>query len=214
MGASITTDLAHLVILIFSDRLRTLQRDIKTLKIETVRKNSLTLVQQVAAIEAVQHDDHLGKWGSQHVKGKLARKGILIPRSVPSLNLSCVLLKADSRAVVEDYNRMSNLDAVALRHPKSKKIHRKGLISIGLNEEWGGDFHDKVWNLMGLAIYAWIDKFSRRIFGMWCFGRKTADVPVGCYILVAQKVGGIPIRLTSDKGSETGKVASLQRQLR
>lgn len=105
-------------------------------------------------------------------------------------------------------------EGTAARGPGTRKIHRKGLVSAGPDEEWGGDAHLKLWEDLNVALYCILDKASRKILHYAIVGRLTADIPVLVYVETLQKYGRMPVRLTTDMGSETGEVARLQQVLR
>lgn len=116
--------------------------------------------------------------------------------------------------MVAQVHAEANPNAAAMRGLTTRKVHRRGLISAGSNEEWGGDAHLKLWEDLRLALYCFLDKCSRRILHHAVVGRLTADIPLIVYLETLQKVKKMPLRLTTDMGSETGEVARLQQVLR
>jgi hypothetical protein len=58
------------------------------------------------------------------------------------------------------YLLKQNSKAQAGRHPDTRKVHHRGLWSIGPNEEWCVDGHEKIKNLMEIAVWGIIDKCS------------------------------------------------------
>jgi hypothetical protein len=81
---------------------------------------------------------------------------------------------------------------VAARKPGAKQIHRHGLHSLGPNEEWSVDGHDKVMNSMGIGIWGVVDKFSRNPIAFFALpNNRLADVVLACYLLTVQKAGGL-----------------------
>jgi hypothetical protein len=118
------------------------------------------------------------------------------------------------------------------RDPKAKKKHRRGIWSIGPNEEWCMDGHQKISISMGIEVYGIVDKASRMELTLIAFANtRVMEVPVIVYLLTvkerkgasfssgvnksgAHSLSGIPVQTTTDKGSETGAVAVLHTQLR
>jgi len=88
------------------------------------------------------------------------------------------LLKILFRNKIIDYRRDKDPEASASRHPRTRKIHSHGLWSIGPNEEWGVDGHEKILNSMGIAVYGVIDKFSRMELALWAMpNARLSDIP-------------------------------------
>ena len=90
----------------------------------------------------------------------------------------------------------------------------RGVAPTGPNEEWSGGCSEKLFDVMGLMVYAWVDKFSRYVLGMWVTGEMTPELPTACYVLAMKEHGGIPLRLTTDMSDESLLVANLHRTLR
>jgi len=126
------------------------------------------------------------------------------------------------------------LDPVAVenRRLSARVVHGHGLHSIGPNEEWSLDGHDKLCRSMGIAIWGIVDKYSRLIIGHYAVpNNRLADTALACFLLLVEKSGGgssltkantitknptigIPIKVVADKGSETGKIHAVQTSLR
>ncbi|KII90163.1 hypothetical protein PLICRDRAFT_53263 [Plicaturopsis crispa FD-325 SS-3] len=178
--------------------IRSLQRCITHLSIQTPRKTGLSEEEFGIAIVQKLKEDPLGRWGYRKVQEKLALDGIHIPRDY-----------------IQNFMQARDKEAALARNPTSKQMHRKGLWSAGPNEEWGGDGHEKILEEMGISIWGLVDKASRLELGLWAVpSSRTPEVPVALYLLTVKKRKGIPIQLLTDKGSETGQVAALQTTLR
>ncbi|KAJ6609275.1 hypothetical protein B0H10DRAFT_2438663 [Mycena sp. CBHHK59/15] len=101
------------------------------------------------------------------------------------------------------------------RHPHAKKkLFRTPLTSVGPNEEWSMDGHDKL-NNAGFGIYGIRDKWS----GNWLHYRvvpsnRYAAVVGVLFLECVKKHGGIPIQGSSDRGSETRDAYAFQTSLR
>ncbi|KAJ6470227.1 hypothetical protein C8R47DRAFT_988782, partial [Mycena vitilis] len=180
--------------------LRSIERIIKKHNICTSRHPGLTDVEKGAAILAVAEEDPLGRWGSRKIKEKLA---------VQTVHLS--------RQFIDDFRGAADQDAANGRKPGAKKVHTRGLWSVGPNEEWCIDGHEKILQAMGIAVYGIIDKFSRHELDLWAVpDSRKADVPPALYLLTvrAKKGKWMPLQTTTDMGSETGPLAAVQTALR
>jgi transposase InsO family protein len=81
--------------------------------------------------------------------------------------------------------------AVQQRRPGAQKIHRHGLHSLGPNEEWSVDGHDKIRNAMRLDVWGVVDKYSRLVLGHFVVpNNRLADTVLACFILLVKRVGG------------------------
>jgi hypothetical protein len=81
--------------------------------------------------------------------------------------------------------------AVQGRKPGARKVHRHGLHSLGPNEEWSVDGHDKLVNVMGIGVWGAVDKYSRLVLGHFAVrNNRLADTALGCFLLIVQKMGG------------------------
>ena len=76
------------------------------------------------------------------------------------------------------------------RHPKATKIHRVPLTSLGPNDEWSGDGHDKLCKI-GMAIYGIRDKASGMWLGLWVVPNNRLNVVVAyLYLSLVEELGG------------------------
>ncbi|OAV87011.1 hypothetical protein PTTG_02926, partial [Puccinia triticina 1-1 BBBD Race 1] len=111
------------------------------------------------------------------------------------------------------YELLSELDpegmSERLRHACKRRVFRTN----GPNHIWAADGHDKL-KPYGIAIYGFIDAWSRKILGMYAHVTNNDPKHVGVYFLeVAAKSGGIPLMVTTDRGTETGEMAGYLGQL-
>jgi hypothetical protein len=82
-------------------------------------------------------------------------------------------------------------DVLQTRRPGAKKVHRYGLHSLGPDEEWSVDGHDKLVNIMGIGIWGVVDKYSRLVVGHFAVpNNRLADTALACFLLVIQRAGG------------------------
>ena len=80
---------------------------------------------------------------------------------------------------------------VAARHPQTRKVHKHGLWSIGPNEEWCVDGHEKIANVMGISVWGIIDKFSRLELGLSAVpNARLSDLTPALYLREVKKRGG------------------------
>ncbi|KAF9548622.1 hypothetical protein CPC08DRAFT_648378 [Agrocybe pediades] len=178
--------------------LRSVQKISKECGIVTSRRNGLTSEQQAMAIGSVLEDDPTNQWGSRTVKEKLALRGVHVPRD----NIAA-------------YQRALNPAGVEMRNPSSGVGHPHGLWSTGPNEDWCCDGHEKLLRQMGIAVYGFNDKFSRVELGLWAApSARSIDLPPALFIRLIKKKKGMPLMVTADMGTETGKLISLVNTLR
>lgn len=82
--------------------------------------------------------------------------------------------------------------AVQQRRPGAQKIHRHGLHSLGPNEEWSVDGHNKIRNTMRLDVWGVVDKYSRLVLGHFVVpNNRLANTVLACFILIVKRVGGM-----------------------
>ncbi len=91
-----------------------------------------------------------------------------------------------------NFRQIADPDATAARHPETRKVHHTGLWSIGPNEEWCIDGHEKLLVLMGIAVWGVVDKFSRRELALWAVpNARLAEVPPALILRLIHKLGGM-----------------------
>ena len=89
------------------------------------------------------------------------------------------------------YRLEQNSKAQAGRHPDTKKVHHHGLWSIGPNEEWCIDGHEKIKDLMGIAVWGIIDKCSQVELGLWAMpDARVPEMPPALYLHLAKEKKG------------------------
>ncbi|POW01254.1 hypothetical protein PSHT_12631 [Puccinia striiformis] len=96
--------------------------------------------------------------------------------------------------------------ALRLRQACKRRIFRVN----GPNHVWACDGHDKL-KKFGICIYGMIDAWSRKILGMFVHVTNNDPKHIGVYFLqTAAKAGGIPLKVTTDFGTETIDMAAHQ----
>jgi hypothetical protein len=103
-------------------------------------------------------------------------------------------LLTSERRVSEDiasHLREQNPEAVKSRQPGAKKVHSHGLWSIGPNEEWGVDGHEKLAQSMGISIWGVADKFTRLEMSLYAMpNARVQELPPALYLRTCKKWGG------------------------
>lgn len=93
------------------------------------------------------------------------------------------------------------------------QLVRREYYAQGPDHVWASDGHDKL-KPHGIAIYGFIDCWSRKLLGLYAHVTNSDPRHVGLWFLdVAEKAGGVPQKLTTDRGTETIDLATLQTAL-
>ncbi|KNE96042.1 hypothetical protein PSTG_10619 [Puccinia striiformis f. sp. tritici PST-78] len=93
-----------------------------------------------------------------------------------------------------------------LCHACVRRVYRV----FGPNHIWACDGHNKL-KKFGICVYGFIDAWSRKILGMFVHTTNNDPKHVGVYFLhLVSKIGGIPLKVTSDFGTETGHLGTYQ----
>jgi hypothetical protein len=76
------------------------------------------------------------------------------------------------------------------RYPDAKKIPRYPVTSLGPNDEWSGDGHDKL-NKIGFGVYGIRDKASGKWLGLWVVpNNRLGEVVAYLYLCLVEELGG------------------------
>ncbi|KAI7961840.1 hypothetical protein MJO28_002329 [Puccinia striiformis f. sp. tritici] len=111
------------------------------------------------------------------------------------------------------YEILSELDPEGMNMRLKRNCKRRVFRVAGPNHIWSADGHDKL-KPYGITVYGFIDAWSRKVLGIFVHVTNNDPRHVGVYLLqLAQSLGGIPKKLTTDKGTETGDMATFQIQL-
>ncbi|EFP76905.2 uncharacterized protein PGTG_02366 [Puccinia graminis f. sp. tritici CRL 75-36-700-3] len=108
------------------------------------------------------------------------------------------------------YDVLKELDPIGmaprLRQGFKHRIYR----TYGPNHIWACDGHDKL-KPYGICVYGFVDTWSRKILGMFVHTTNNNPHHVGLYFLhLASTTGGLPLKVTSDYGTETVEMATYQ----
>jgi hypothetical protein len=80
--------------------------------------------------------------------------------------------------------------ALAARNPTACQIRRVPLVSLGSNDVWCVDGHDKLVHY-GFAIWGMRDKFSRKWLGLWVVPNNRHSIVVAyLWLSTIRKLGG------------------------
>ena len=102
------------------------------------------------------------------------------------------------------------MDPDAVRMRASHKLRRRQYYAGGPNEVWASDGHNKLMPF-GIGIYGFIDCWSRKILGLHAHVTNSDPRHVDLWYLgLVKECGGIPKRLTTDRGTETVDLAGHQ----
>ncbi|KAK7018706.1 hypothetical protein VNI00_018299 [Paramarasmius palmivorus] len=119
-----------------------------------------------------------------------------------------------TRDYIHETMKMQDPEAFADRHPRAKKIHRTQLVALGPNDEWSGDGHDKLTGI-GFPIWGVRDVWSGKWLGLYVLPNNRLKLAIAyVWLKIVKEQGGVPIQMTTDCGSETGRVYGLATALR
>lgn len=142
-----------------------------------------------ALVQLVATDPHQ-RFGARTLQERLAAQDMHVSRSGRHSSVVAYTY-FETRDWVNDFLKTMDYDAVQKRRPGAQKVHRYGLHSMGPNEEWSVDGHDKIIRTMGIGIWGVVDKFSRKILGHFAVpNNRLADTALACFLLVVQRAGG------------------------
>ena len=116
------------------------------------------------------------------------------------------------RIVVQEIVR--ELDPEGTELCKSRCLKRRQYHNPGLNYAWHLDGYDKL-KPWGFPIHGCIDGFSRRI--MWlevAHSNNLPEYPAIYYLEAGKDLGGCPVEVVTDLGTENGLLASIQSYFR
>lgn len=116
------------------------------------------------------------------------------------------------RIIVQHLLREIDPEGVSAR--KAHRLKRRVYSNPGPNYAWHLDGYDKL-KPWGFAIHGCIDGFSRRI--LWLKVARSNNLPENpgrYYVETIAELGGVPVELVTDLGTENGLVASMQCYLR
>ncbi|KAH7929145.1 hypothetical protein BV22DRAFT_1029764 [Leucogyrophana mollusca] len=178
----------------------------KQLGVESVRKPANSSPQErMQAVIDIKKDDLSGKWGVAQVRQRLANQGKLLKRD-------------DVRQILHDHYDVE----FDKRFVGSKDaIDRVPLDCLGTWHEQHADGHEKLAEQairmggdVSLPIYAFKDKYSTFVPYMRVLPNVRLSNVIGHVFLDLVETYGVPIQLTTDKGSEIGDMVRCHERLR
>ncbi|KAJ3498047.1 hypothetical protein NMY22_g19640 [Coprinellus aureogranulatus] len=178
----------------------------KRLNIPSVRKPRLPQEEIDKIVVDFIAKDKAKRNGPNAIKSMLQDELIMVPRD---------RLRAIMRAIAPE--------GFELRLPGKKKklLVRVALFSFGPFHEISADGHEKLNSQalrmgdISLPIYAYRDKWSGYILKIQLLPDTRKSAAIGhLYLDLVEEYGGVPIQLTTDKGSEIGWQCAIQDSLR
>ncbi|KNF04230.1 hypothetical protein PSHT_09493 [Puccinia striiformis] len=135
-----------------------------------------------------------------HAAGYRRMKDILFHEykvKVPRLMLYELLSELDSQGM-----------AYQLCHACKQCVYR----ASGPHHIWSANGHNKL-EPYGITTYGFVDAWSRKILGMFVHVTNNDPMHVGVYFLqIVKESGEIPLKVTTDHGTETMDLATYQNQ--
>ncbi|KAA1122480.1 hypothetical protein PGTUg99_037676 [Puccinia graminis f. sp. tritici] len=108
------------------------------------------------------------------------------------------------------YDVLKELDPIGMAARLRQGLKRRIYRTYGPNHIWACDGHDKL-KPYGICVYGFVDAWSRKILGMFVHTTNNDPRHVGLYFLhLASTTGGLPLKVTSDYGTETVEMATYQ----
>ncbi|TBU22809.1 hypothetical protein BD311DRAFT_675229 [Dichomitus squalens] len=115
--------------------------------------------------------------------------------------------------IAEEMHRL-DLEGFTLQHPTSKKKHRAALVCLGPDYEISCDGHDKLSSIR-FPIYGARDVWSGKWHGLWVLPNNRYKLAIAyVYLHLVKKLKGMPLQVTTDRGSETGGIYAFANALR
>ena len=105
---------------------------------------------------------------------------------------------------------LKEIDLAGCERRRQHSIRRRQYINPGPDFAWHIDGYDKL-KLWGFPIHGAIDGYSRKM--LWLKVARTNNSPdmIGsCYLQTVGRLGGCPVKLITDIGTENGLAASIQ----
>ena len=109
---------------------------------------------------------------------------------------------------------LREIDPEGVSARKAHRLKRRVYSNPGPNYAWHLDGYDKL-KPWGFPMHGCIDGFSRRI--LWlkvARSNNSPEIPGQYYIETVAELGGVPVELVTDLGTENGLTASMQCYLR
>ncbi|PLW44925.1 hypothetical protein PCASD_09126 [Puccinia coronata f. sp. avenae] len=179
--------------------LRTVKRYLSRLwvklNVNDLAEGKVTLEQLYEAVHHIRNYLLHNNTGYRRMKTLLARNyNIRIPRQIV-------------------YDLLRDIDPEGMTARLRKTCKRRVFRTHGPNHVWAIDGHDKL-KRFGITVYGFIDAWSRKILGLFVHITNNDPRHVGVYFLqLVSKIGGVPLKVTADYGTETCDVSMYQMSL-
>ena len=116
------------------------------------------------------------------------------------------------RHVVESL--MRELDPAGCEERKSRRLRRRRYFSTGPNHTWHVDGYDKL-KPYGFPIHGCIDGWSRKILWLKVSNSNNhPDIIANFFLDTVTELGGGPLKVRTDRGTENGVMAAMQCTIR
>jgi hypothetical protein len=97
----------------------------------------------------------------------------------------------NSREIIRSTQRKFDPDGVDARNPTAKKIPRAPVVTVGPNQIWGGDGHDKLYSC-GFPLYAFTDTGTGYVLGGFFAPSNRRAVTVAyMFLCIVEKYKGV-----------------------
>ncbi|KAF9523980.1 hypothetical protein CPB83DRAFT_877814 [Crepidotus variabilis] len=161
--------------------------------------------------------NNLGLYGSRSKKGKRTEqeieqtvlnqmdKDVVDNIGVPTTTARIAFDQREHipRDKVRAIMKLHRPEGFERRNPGGRKTPRTTVTSIGINERWAADGHDKL-NKIGFPIYAVVDFATGKILGAWVVPNNRLGSTVAyLFLSLIEQYKGIPLQFSTDCGSET-----------
>jgi hypothetical protein len=98
----------------------------------------------------------------------------------------------ESSDFITTFHRNYDKESSDARHPVTRKQHTHGLWSVGPNEEWCVDGHEKILLSMGIVVYSINDKYSRKELCLEAMpSARVPEIPSVLYLRLVRVLGGL-----------------------
>ncbi|KDR70412.1 hypothetical protein GALMADRAFT_230064 [Galerina marginata CBS 339.88] len=119
-----------------------------------------------------------------------------------------------TRDFVMETMQLHDSDGFEKREPMAKKIHREPKVPIGTNERWSADGHDKLYGI-GFPVWAIVEDATGQWLDCWVVpSNRMGHVVLYLFLCAIEDVGGMPLQITTDCGSETTQLHAMAKALR
>jgi hypothetical protein len=139
-----------------------------------------------------------------------------------SIYVTMIIITFQTRNFVDATMHEYCMEGFQCRHPEACKVVHVPLTSLGPNDEWSGDGHDKL-KKIGMAVYGIRDKASGKWLSLKIMPNNRLNIAVAyLYLCLVEELGGcciqplfavvltnpscfigMPLQSTTDCGSET-----------